>query len=700
MTNNTVDVKDYSQQDYQQLCATILQHNKAYYQLDNPTITDAEYDLLYQQLLAIEARHPDWVNQDSPSQQVGFKRHQAFSPVSHSVPMLSLDNSFDDQALMAFYQRVYDRLVQIQHALVASGDLEITFFAEPKLDGLALSLRYEAGRLVRAATRGDGETGEDVTHNVLTIADIPKRLHGDNWPAVLEVRGEVFMTKASLASLNAQQLAKGDKAFANPRNAAAGSLRQLDAKITAQRTLSFFCYGWGEVSDDTYWPQDYPGVMDLLAQWGLPINPLGQAVIGPVGMTDYYLELSEQRAKLAYEIDGIVYKLADLSAQKALGFTAKFPRWAIARKFPAQEVTTDLLGIDIQVGRTGALTPVARLTPVSVGGVLVSNATLHNLDEIRRKDIRIGDKVIVRRAGDVIPEVVASVIEHRKEDLPLFDMPQSCPVCNSAVFKDPDKAVYRCSGGLYCPAQQQRALEHFVSRKAMDIQGLGAKLITQLVTSGLVSHPDDFYRLTLDSLLKLDRMAEKSAQNLLKAIMASKHTTFARFIFALGIPEVGEVTAKNLAKIFGTMDELMAADRSQLVAIDDIGPVVAEQIRRFFAQSHNQEVIRELTKAGIHWPSPSQDITESTDQATDNHPFANKTLVITGSFAELSRSELAEHFESLGAKVTSSVSKNTDFLIAGDKAGSKLTKAVALGIPVITADELTRVLGAADGSTT
>ena len=700
------DITVLTQQDYLQLCAEIMQHNQTYYRDDSPIISDAQYDQLYQRLIALEALHPDWVTDLSPSQQVGFGAHQAFAPITHRVPMLSLDNSFDDQDLGAFYQRAYDRLVQLQHPLVTKSTAKLTFFAEPKLDGLALSLRYESGILVTAATRGDGETGEDVTHNVFTIQDIPKRLRGDNWPKVLEVRGEVFMTKASLASLNEQQLARGDKPFANPRNAAAGSLRQLDAKVTAQRTLNFFCYGWGEVSEDIPWPQDYPGVMALLAQWGLPINPLGQAVAGLDKMLAYYQQLAQKRPDLAYEIDGIVYKLADLSAQTALGFTAKFPRWAIARKFPAQEVWTDLLGIDIQVGRTGALTPVARLTPVAVGGVVVSNATLHNLDEIRRKDIRIGDKVIVRRAGDVIPEIVASLADQRVGELAEFTMPSHCPVCDSAVFKDPDKAVYRCSGGLYCPAQQQRALEHFVSRKAMDIQGLGSKVITQLVAAGLVSHPDDFYQLTLESLLKLERMAEKSAQNLLDAIAASKQTTFARFIFALGIAEVGEVTAKNLARAFGSIDDLIAADTSQLLAITDIGPVMAEQIQRFFAQAHNREVISGLIAAGIHWPTSSSNPSltkqadDATQQAIDDHPFANKTLVITGSFAEFSRTELAERFESMGAKVTSSVSKNTDFLIAGDKAGSKLTKAEALGIPIITADELTRVLGAADGSTT
>ncbi len=696
-------------QDYLKLCAEISQHNQAYYHDDQPIISDAQYDLIYQQLLALEALHPDWVTSESPTQQVGFHANQAFRPVKHSLPMLSLDNSFDDQDLAAFYQRALDRLLQLQHPSIISDVSQLShalnFFAEPKLDGLALSLRYESGRLVTAATRGDGETGEDVTHNVRTIAAIPKRLQGDHWPALLEVRGEVFMTKSALAQLNEQQAAKGDKPFANPRNAAAGSLRQLDPKVTAQRQLDFYCYGWGEISPSFDLPTHYAGVMSLLAQWGFPVNPLGRTVIGLDAMITYYTELAEQRADLGYEIDGIVYKLADLSAQATLGFTAKFPRWAIARKFPAQEVWTDLLGIDIQVGRTGALTPVARLTPVAVGGVIVANATLHNLDEIRRKDIRIGDKVIVRRAGDVIPEVVGPLVDQRPSNVRTFEMPPTCPVCESAVFKDPDKAVYRCSGGLYCPAQQQRALEHFVSRKAMDIQGLGGKLISQLIAAKLVAHPDDFYQLSLDELLKLERMAEKSAQNLLDAIAASKKTTLARFIFALGIPEVGEVTAKNLARNFGELDGLLAADADQLLAIPDVGPVVAQQIERFFAQTHNLEVIAGLLNAGIQWsPLQGQPPANSTEQTAETQPqketlFANKTLVITGSFVGQSRTDLAELLEQMGAKVTSSVSKNTDFLIAGDKAGSKLTKAIALDVPVITADELTRILGAADGST-
>lgn len=683
--------------DYVQLCNEIFAHNQAYYLDDNPVISDLQYDLLYQRLVTLEALHPDWISPTSPTQQVGYAVSQAFSPVAHHVAMLSLDNSFDDEDLAAFYHRALEKLTQLAHPCLVEHGQALEFFAEPKLDGLALSLRYEHGRLVRAATRGDGETGEDVTHNVLTIKDIPQRLTDQDWPDVLEVRGEVFMTKAALAQLNQQQIAQGQKPFANPRNAAAGSLRQLDAKVTAKRQLSFYCYGWGQVSAEVTWPNDYVDVMTLLSRWGFPVNPEGQQVKGLEAMMAYYEQLAVKRADLAYEIDGIVYKLTDLSAQTALGFTAKFPRWAIARKFPAQEVWTDLIGIDIQVGRTGALTPVARLAPVAVGGVIVSNATLHNLDEIRRKDVRIGDKVIVRRAGDVIPEVVGPVLAQRPDLISPFEMPTLCPICNSEVFKDPDKAVYRCSGGLYCPAQQQRALEHFVSRKAMDIQGLGAKVITQLLEAKLVAHPDDFYHLRYEQLISLERMGAKSADNILAALEASKSTSLARFIFALGIPDVGEVTAKQLAKHFIHLDALMHADHEQLLVVDDVGPIVAAQLVQFFAQTHNQEVIAGLVAAGVHWPAAEM-ITEPSESRSSL--FRGKTLVITGSFAEGSRAELAATLEDdFGAKVTSSVTKNTDFLIAGDKAGSKLTKANDLGVTIISADELTRLLGEKDGST-
>jgi DNA ligase (NAD+) len=667
----------------QQLRERIEAHNHAYYVLDNPSISDAQYDLLYRELVALEQAHPELICPHSPSQRVGGQALSAFGAVRHRQAMLSLDNAFSDEDLSAFDQRACRLLNQTA----------MDYVAEPKMDGLAMSLRYEAGVLVQAATRGDGEVGEDVTHNVRTIRCIPLRLYGDQWPQVIEIRGEVFMPKAAFAQLNAQQALKGDKAFANPRNAAAGSLRQLDSAVTAQRPLQFFAYGWGEVSDDKALAQTYSARMRQIQHWGLPINPLMQVVSGLQGMVAYYAGLQTQREQLEYEIDGIVYKVDALAAQAQLGFTAKYPRWAIARKFPAQEVWTQLLGIDIQVGRTGALTPVARLQPVQVGGVMVANATLHNLDEIQRKDVRIGDTVIVRRAGDVIPEVVGSVLSQRPADARVFVMPDVCPACGSQVFKEADKAVYRCSGGLYCPAQRKRALAHFVSRKAMDIQGLGDKLIAQLAEVGLVAHPDDFYRLTFEQLVALPRMAEKSAHNLLEAIAQSKQTRLARFIYALGIPEVGEVTAKHLARHFLSLDALMQADQSALCGVEDVGEVVAAHIVHFFAQAHNREVIAGLLAAGVHWPA-EQGV--SAEQAT---PFSDKACVLTGTLTQMTREQAKALLERLGAKVVGSVSAKTDYLIAGDKAGSKLTKAQALGVAVLTEAEFIELAGVQDGQT-
>lgn len=670
------------QQQVQQLRDQIEAHNYAYYVLDNPVVSDAQYDDLYRQLVALEQTHPELITQDSPTQRVGDQPLAGFSPVVHNVPMLSLDNAFSDDELAAFNQRALERL---------AGVAEITYAAEPKMDGLAVNLRYENGHLVQAATRGDGAVGEDVTHNVRTIRCIPLKLRGADLPAVLEVRGEVFMSKAALAKINQAQLAKGDKAFANPRNAAAGSLRQLDPKITAQRPLSFFCYGWGAISDDFRLLSRYSEMIEQLHQWGLPTNPLAQVVIGQPGLVAYYNKLLALRDQLDYEIDGIVYKVDNLQSQRQLGFTSKFPRWAIARKFPAQEVWTKLLGIDIQVGRTGALTPVARLEPVAVGGVMVSNATLHNLDEIQRKDVRVGDTVIVRRAGDVIPEVVGAVLSQRPPNAELFSMPHHCPECGSDVVKELDKAVYVCTGGLFCPAQRKRALEHFVSRKAMDIQGLGDKLIAQQVDAGLVQHPDDFYKLKLSQLTALERMAEKSAQNVLDAIEASKNTTLARFIYALGIPEVGEVTAKQLAKHFLTLDAVMRADVAALTEVPDVGEVVANHVLHFFQQPHNREVIDGLLDAGIRWP-----VIEAPLIAHDS-VFAGKTCVLTGTLEKMTREDAKAQLEALGAKVSGSVSAKTDYVIAGDKAGSKLSKAEQLGVRVLTEDAFIALLGESNG---
>ncbi|QKI89165.1 NAD-dependent DNA ligase LigA [Thiomicrorhabdus xiamenensis] len=669
--------------EHQKLCKELNYHNYQYYVLDDPQVSDAEYDALYQKLLKLEKQHPELITSESPSQRVGDAPIESFQSVKHAVPMFSLDNAFSQEDLQDFERRIQDRLKIPSE--------QIDYIAEPKMDGLAINIRYENGCLKQATTRGDGVTGEDVTHNIRTLHSVPLQLLGDDWPQTLEVRGEVFISKKDFAQINEHQMAKGDKAFANPRNAAAGTLRQLDPRIAAQRKLSFFLYGWGEISHDWPQPDTYSETLQQFRVWGLPTNPETQLVIGAAGMGDYYQRLVEKRDSLDYEIDGIVYKVNQINWYERLGFTAKAPRWAIARKFPAQEKWTDLLGIDIQVGRTGALTPVARLQPVEVGGVVVSNATLHNLDEIRRKDVRVGDKVIVRRAGDVIPEIVGPVLSFRKQELPLFNMPSSCPECGSEVVKDGDKAVHRCSGGLFCPAQRKRALQHYVSRKAMDIVGLGDKLIDQLCDLELVKHPDDLYKLDVETLAGLERMAQKSAQKVIDAINASKNTTLPRFIFALGIPEVGEVTARNLANHFKSLPAIESAEEEMLLAVDDIGEIVAKQIKHFFAQPHNLEVIGGLLAAGIHWPE-----IEIAEQPADS-PFAGKTVVLTGSLQQGSRTEAAAKLEALGAKVTSSVSAKTDFLVAGEKAGSKLTKAEQLGVTILNEQQFTELMESSHG---
>ena len=671
----------------QDLKKTLARHNYAYYVLDAPEISDAQYDLLYQQLLQIEKAHPELITQDSPSQRVGDQPLGHFQSVKHAVPMFSLENAFNQDDLVDFERKINDKLINEN----ISQDSPLAYAAEPKMDGLAISIRYESGRLVQAATRGDGLVGEDVTHNIRTIRSVPLELLGEGWPAVLEVRGEIFMSKAIFNQLNEISLQKGEKPFANPRNAAAGTLRQLDSRIASQRQLSLYLYGWGEISDDWSLPALYHQTIEQFKNWGLPTNPDAKVVYGADGMSDYYDKLQAKRQELPYEIDGIVYKVDVLAYHSKLGFTAKAPRWAIARKFPAEEVWTELLDIEIQVGRTGALTPVARLRPVSVGGVMVSNATLHNLDEIERKDIRIGDTVIVRRAGDVIPEVVGPVLTKREASVRLFNMPSNCPVCDSAVIKEHDKAVYRCTGGLFCPAQRKRALQHFVSRKAFDIQGLGDKLINQLADLNMVSHPDDLFSLTVESLSELDRMAERSAHKVISAIQAAKETTLARFIYALGIPEVGEVTAKHLANHFITLDNIQSADKDALLEVSDVGEIVAENIVTFFQQPHNQEVINGLIKAGVNWPTP-----QVKKRAVDS-PFAGKVVVLTGSLTQISREEAKLLLEGFGAKVTGSVSAKTDYVIAGEKAGSKLTKAESLGVPVLSEQEWIQMSGVANG---
>ena len=649
----------------------IRAHDHAYYVLDNPRIADAEYDALMRELRALEAASGEPVPADSPTRRVGGKADSAFAPVAHSVPMLSLDNVFSAEEFHAFIKRLQERL---DH----SG---LRLSAEPKFDGLAISLRYENGVLVRAATRGDGATGEDVTANVRTIRAIPLRLLDTAPPAVIDIRGEIYMPKAAFAALNAAAERDGGKTFANPRNAAAGSLRQLDPAITASRKLSFFAYGLG-AHDGYALPATYS---DLLAQyraWGVPVCPLQRALDSVAAAVAYMADLGEKRHALPYEIDGVVYKADYYADQQAAGFVSRAPRWAVAWKFPAVEKTTLVEAIDVQVGRTGAITPVARLRPVEVGGVTVTNATLHNADEVARKDVRVGDTVFVRRAGDVIPEIVKTVLEARPAESLPFAMPTHCPDCGSEIIRPEGEAVARCSGGLHCRAQRAQALIHFASRKALDIQGLGDKLIEQLVRDDRLHSPADLFALTLEDWAALPRMAEKSAQNILAALEAAKSTTLARFIYALGIREVGNVSAELLARHYRELPALMAASEEDLQAIDGIGPVMAQYIRHFFLDDANRAVIAALQAAGIHWP-----VVEAPVIAADS-PLAGKTVVITGTLPTMTRDEAAAHIARLGGKTSSAVSKKTDYLLAGDKAGSKLEKAQALGVAIIDEAQL------------
>jgi DNA ligase (NAD+) len=646
-----------------QLRTEIEQHNYRYYALDDPSIPDAEYDKLFRELQALEARHPELLTADSPTQRVGGKPLKSFVEVQHRTPMLSLNNAFGDDEVRAFDNRIREAL----------GRAEVEYAVEPKFDGLAVTLTYRNGIFVQGATRGDGSTGEDVTENLRTVRAIPLRLNG--MAADVEVRGEVLMLKADFIKLNDAQRAKGEKEFANPRNAAAGSLRQLDSRITASRHLSFFAYGIG-FCDGVVLPGQQDRQMDLLRRWGIPVAQQCRVVRGLDGLLGYYGEIGAQRAALPFDIDGVVYKVNDIAQQQQLGFVSRAPRFAIAHKFPAEEAMTTLLDIEIQVGRTGALTPVARLAPVFVGGVTVTNATLHNEDEIRRKDVRIGDTVIVRRAGDVIPEVARVVSERRPIDAREFVIPTACPVCGSHVAKQEDESVWRCTGGLFCPAQRKQALLHFASRRAMNIEGLGDKLVEQLVDTHMVNTPADLYRLQLLKLITLERMGEKSALNLLAAIELSKHTTLARFIFALGIRNVGESTAKDLAQHFGSLDNLLAADADALQQVRDVGPVVAQSMADFFAEAHNREVIKQLREAGVYWA-------EHQPQLAIRLPFSGKTFVLTGTLAALTRDEAKEKLEALGAKVSGSVSSKTDYVVAGAEAGSKLDKARELGVAVL-----------------
>ena len=659
-------------------------YNAEYYVNDAPSVPDAEYDRLMRELRELETQYPQWRDLNSPTQRVGGEALTSFAQIQHEQPMLSLDNVFNAEELAAFGRRVQERLFTSE---------ETVFCCEPKLDGLAVSILYENGELIRAATRGDGVTGEDITHNVRTIRVIPLRLVGVSVPARLEVRGEVFMPKSGFERWNEHALSKGEKVFANPRNAAAGSLRQLDPSVTAQRPLAFYAYGIGIVDESTILPDSHYERMLYLKQFGLPVCDEIRQVQGIAGCQSYHDNILEKRDALPFEIDGVVFKVDAIAHQQQLGFVSRAPRWAVAHKFPAQEELTQLNDVEFQVGRTGAITPVARLDPVQVGGVTVSNATLHNADEIQRLGVKIGDWVIVRRAGDVIPQIVSVVLERRTDLCRDISFPQQCPVCGSEVERLPGEAVARCSGGLYCAAQRKEALKHFVSRRAMDVDGLGDKIIEQLVDNELVHNPADLFMLTKEQLLSLERMGEKSANKLLTALANARNTTFARFLFALGIREVGETTAQTLAQHFGDLPALQGASVESLLTVADVGEVMAKHIYYFFRQEHNLEVINRLLApvaehgAGISWLPVEK-------KAADELPLNGKTIVLTGTLSQLARDAAKQALQTLGAKVAGSVSAKTDLVIAGEAAGSKLDKAQQLGVPVWGEDELIALLKA------
>ena len=660
-----------------QLRQVLHSHGVKYYVEDNPQIPDSEYDRLMRELLELESQYPELVSIDSPTQRVGGKPLEGFESVKHEIPMLSLDNAFDDHELDSFQKRMQDRL----------GDENIGLFCcEPKLDGLAVSLLYENGILTQAATRGDGTTGENITENVRTIKSIPLQLQGSDWPARIEVRGEVFMPKAGFDKLNQQALRKGEKVFVNPRNAAAGSLRQLDSKITASRPLSFYAYSVGVVEGGKLSLSHYERFIQL-KKWGLPMCPETQQVDGLLEVKQFYQDILNRRDELAYEIDGVVIKIDNVALQERLGFVARAPRWAIAYKFPAQEEITVLNDVEFQVGRTGAITPVAKLKPVFVGGVTVSNATLHNADEIERLGVMVGDEVIIRRAGDVIPQIVSVVLERRSDNTKPITFPIHCPVCHSDIERLDGEAVTRCTGGLVCQAQRKEALKHFVSRKALDVDGLGEKVIEQLVDRELVSTPADLFKLSTQHLAVLDRMGAKSAQNVVDALEHSKSTTLSRFLYSLGIREVGEATAANLAKHFKTLPNIMTASHDALIEVQDIGEIVAKHITLFFSQNQNKAVIDDLLLQGVEWPD-IEDAHVSMPQV-----LQGKVVVLTGSLSQLNRSDAKEALENLGAKVTGSVSKKTDILFAGENAGSKLAKAQDLGIEIRTEQDLLALIG-------
>lgn len=651
----------------------INEHNYRYYVEDNPTISDAEYDRLFEELKKLEKENPEIITLDSPTQRVGAAPLKEFTQVQHKIPMLSLENAFTSEDVIAFNQRVSDRLKQ-------PGQIE--YACEPKLDGLAVAIYYQNGKLIQAATRGDGETGEDITENIRTIAMIPLQLRGD-FPPTLEVRGEVYMPKKGFEDLNARAEKSGEKIFVNPRNAAAGSLRQLDSRITASRPLEFFCYGVGVVEGKKL-PETHAEILAALKKWGFRVSSDVKVVLGIEQCLKYYEQIQLKRDQLPYEIDGVVYKVNSIADQNKLGFVSRAPRWAVAHKFPPEEVSTIVEAVEFQVGRTGALTPVARLKPVFVHGVTVSNATLHNMDEIQRKDIHIGDTVIVRRAGDVIPEVVSVIKQNRNKQIKPIHLPRTCPICHSKIEHIEGEAVARCSGGLFCAAQRKEAIKHFASRRAMDIEGLGDKLIDQLVDLDMIKSPADLYTLQLKPLAELDRMAEKSAQNILDALEKSKKTTLARFLFALGIREVGEATAKQLANYFADLSKLMQASEDELQKVADIGPVVAKHIVAFFLEKHNLLVIDRLIAAGIYW--------EKVKKPQTALPLTGKTFVLTGTLKNMTRDEGKEILEKLGAKVAGSVSAKTSYVIVGEDAGSKLDKAKELKIAIMDESEFVKFL--------
>ncbi|MCP4584637.1 NAD-dependent DNA ligase LigA [Pseudoalteromonas sp.] len=663
-----------------QLRAQLEEHNHNYYVLDAPSIPDAEYDRLMRELSALEQANPEFQSPDSPTQKVGGAALDKFEQVTHQVPMLSLDNAFSEEEFAAFNRRIKERVMD---------NKELTFCCEPKLDGLAVSIIYRNGVLVQAATRGDGMVGENITQNVKTIRNVPLKLRGDDFPAELEVRGEVFMDSAGFAKLNSEAEKRGDKVFVNPRNAAAGSLRQLDSKVTAKRPLMFYAYSTGLVADGQL-PEDHYQQLAKLTDWGLPLCPETKLVEGQQAALDYYQDILTRRSDLAYEIDGVVIKVNDKKLQERLGFVARAPRWAIAFKFPAQEEITQLLDVEFQVGRTGAITPVARLEPVFVGGVTVSNATLHNGDEIARLGVKIGDTVIIRRAGDVIPQITQVVLERRPDDAKEIEFPATCPICDSHVERIEGEAVARCTGGLVCQAQRKQAIKHFASRKALDVDGLGDKIVDQLVDRELIKTPADLFILKQGHFESLERMGPKSAKNLVNALQDAKQTTLAKFLYSLGIREVGEATAQNLANHFLTLEKITQASVDALTEVSDVGEIVAKHVRGFFSEEHNMAVVNALIEQGIHWP-------ELTAPSPDAQPLAGLTYVLTGTLSELNRNDAKARLQALGAKVSGSVSAKTDALIAGEKAGSKLTKAQDLGIDVLTEADLIALLSEHNG---